>query len=117
MQAGMKGYKQRFPGADVLLFEPDRGDAGLFFQNVFSYRDREQLAEHAYQRTRRDLRGQAPALQKLLRRHGIHLRMDILEDRRRTYSRAVDERKRRQIPMVGPLHHALDRLERVVAQG
>ena len=116
MQAGMKGYKQRFPRADVLLFEPDCGDAGLFFQNVFSYRDREQLAEHAYQRTRGDLRAQAPALQALLRRHGIRLRTDVLEDRRRTYARAVDERKRRQIPLVGPLHHALDRLERIVAR-
>ena len=54
MQAGMKGYKQRFPDADVLLFEPDRGDEALFFQNVFRYADRRRLAEHAYQRTRRD---------------------------------------------------------------
>ena len=76
MQAGMKGYKQRYPHADVLLFEPDRGDSDLFFQNVFRYADRRRLAEHAYQCTRRDLLREAPRLQKLLQRHGITLRVE-----------------------------------------
>jgi predicted acylesterase/phospholipase RssA len=115
MQAGMKGYKQRYPRADVLLFEPDRGDASLFFQNVFRYADREQLAEHAYQRTRMDLRRQARGLQKMLDRHDIRLRLDVLEDERRTFADAVEARKRRQLPLVGPAHLALDRLERSLA--
>jgi predicted acylesterase/phospholipase RssA len=115
MQAGMKGYRQRYPRADVLLFEPDRGDAGLFFQNVFRYADREHLAEHAYQRTRADLRSQARGLQKMLDRHGIRLRLDVLEDEGRTFARAVEARKRRQLPLVGPAHLALDRLERSLA--
>ncbi len=63
MQVGMKDYKQRYPHADVLLFEPDRGDEQLFFQNVFRYADRRRLAEHSYQRTRRDLLRQADGLQ------------------------------------------------------
>jgi hypothetical protein len=117
MQAGMRGYKSSYPRADVLLFEPDRGDAGLFFQNVFRYADREQLAEHAYQRTRGDLLRQAPALQKLLRRHEIKLRVDVLKDSSRTLAGAVERRKRRQLPVVGPLHAALDRLEQTVASG
>jgi NTE family protein len=114
MQAGMKGYKQRYPHADVLLFEPDRGDSHLFFQNVFRYADRRRLAEHAYQRTRRDLLRQADGLRVILRRHDIRLRLDVLEDRHRTFVQAVQERKRRQLPVTGPLHRALDRLERAV---
>ncbi|MGI9246096.1 MAG: patatin-like phospholipase family protein [Steroidobacteraceae bacterium] len=112
MQVGMKGYSQRYPRADVLLFEPDRGDANLFFQNVFRYADRERLAEHAYARTRVDLRRHATRLVRMLDRHGIRLRLDVLHDARRTFAGAVDLRKRRQLPVVGPLHHALDRLER-----
>jgi NTE family protein len=112
MQVGMKSYKARYPHADRLLFEPDRGDASMFFQNVFRYADRERLAEHAYQCTRRDLRRQARRLQRLLQRHGITLRLDVLDDRHRTFAHAVERRKRRQIPLVGPLHHALDGLER-----
>jgi predicted acylesterase/phospholipase RssA len=117
MQAGMKGYKQRFPGADVLLFEPDRGDEALFFQNMFRYADRRRLAEHAYQRTRRDLLRQAPGLQRLLARHGITLRVDVLQDPKRTFVRAVQERKRRQLPVTGALHRALDRLEAAIGHG
>jgi predicted acylesterase/phospholipase RssA len=115
MQAGMKGYKARYPNADVLLFEPDRGDEKLFFQNVFRYADREDLAEHAYQRTRRDLLRQADELTTMLRRHGIRLRLDVLEDRRRTFAQSVERRLRRQLPIIGPLHGVLDRLERSAA--
>ncbi len=117
MQAGMKGYKQRYPRADVLLFEPDRGDERLFFQNVFRYADRRRLAEHAYQRTRGDLLRQADGLQPLLRRHGIELRRDVLEDPRRTFLQAIQERKRREYPVTGALHRTLDALEASLAGG
>jgi predicted acylesterase/phospholipase RssA len=111
MQVGMKTYKQRYPAADVLLFEPDRGDAKLFFQNMFRYADRKRLAEHAYQRTRRDLRHHAAKLGPILQRHGIELNVAVLEDVTRTFGRAVRERRRRQLPLTGPLHVALDQLE------
>jgi NTE family protein len=111
MQVGQKTYKQRFPAADVLLFEPDRGDTKLFFQNMFRYADRKRLAEHAYQRTRHDLRAQAGKLGPLLQRHGITLNLPVLDDVTRTFGDAVRERQRRQLPLTGPLHVALDRLE------
>jgi hypothetical protein len=115
MQAGMKGYKARYPNADVLLFEPDRGDDKLFFQNVFRYADREELAEHAYQRTRSDLRRHAAGLQEMLRRHEIRLRTEVLDDSSRSFARAVERRLRRELPLIGPLHGVLDRLERSAA--
>jgi NTE family protein len=114
MRVGMRDYRRRYPKADVLLFEPDRGDASLFFQNVFRYADREQLAEHAYQRTRQDLLHHSERLQKALARHEVRLRLDVLRDPSRTFAQAVDARKRRQLPLVGPLHAALDHLERAV---
>jgi hypothetical protein len=95
----------------VLLFEPDRGDDQLFFKNPFRYADRKELAEHAYQRTRRDLLANADALTRILRRHGLRLRVDRLEDPARTFSAAVRERRRRLQPLTGSLHRALDRLE------
>ena len=115
MLVGMRTYKQSYPDTDVLLFEPDRGDDELFFKNVFSYGDRKSLVEHAYQRTRRDLLANARALGSLLSRHGIRLRMDVLKDRSRTFSEAVDERRRRLRPVTGPLHQTLDRLETALA--
>jgi NTE family protein len=116
MQVGMRTYKQDYPQADVLLFEPDRGDDELFFKNPFRYADRKQLAEHAYQRTRRDLREHATGLRRILARHGIGLRMDVLEDRTRTFHVAVRERERRERPLTGPMHRTLDRLESALAE-
>lgn len=111
MLVGMRTYKQSYPTTDVLLFEPDRGDDELFFKNVFRYADRKRLAEHAYQRTRRDLYRNADALEPLLARHGIRLRRDLLADRSRSFAAAVQERGRRMQPVTGPLHRTLDRLE------
>jgi predicted acylesterase/phospholipase RssA len=115
MLVGMRTYKQSYPTTDVLLFEPDRGDDELFFKNVFRYADRKRLAEHAYQRTRRDLYAHADRLEPLLARHGIRLRRDLLSDRSRRFSDAVSERGRRMQPVTGSLHRALDRLEGALA--
>ena len=115
MQVGMRTYKQSYPNTDVLLFEPDRGDDELFFKNVFRYADRKRLAEHAYQRTRRDLLANAASLRRILTRHGIRLRVDVLEDQSRTFHGAVRARERRQQPLTGQLHRTLDRLETALA--
>lgn len=115
MKVGMRNYEQDYPDTDVILFEPDRGDEEMFFQNVFRYADRKRLAEHAYQRTRRDLMMHADALGPILRRHGLELRLDVLRDTRRTFVDSVRERRRRQQPVTGPLHKALDRLETALA--
>ena len=111
MHVGMRTYKDSYPTTDVLLFEPDRGDDELFFKNVFRYADRKRLAEHAYQRTRRDLYAHADALEPLLARHGVRLRRELLSDRTRTFTQAVLERGRRMQPVTGSLHRTLDRLE------
>ena len=40
MRVSMQRYRGEYPDADVLLFEPERDDAEMFFTNVFSYADR-----------------------------------------------------------------------------
>src|SRR5690242_5280767 len=40
MQAGLDKYGRQYPHADVLLFEPAREDADIFFANVFGYAQR-----------------------------------------------------------------------------
>jgi len=115
MQVGMRTYKRSYPNTDVLLFEPDRSDDELFFKNVFRYADRKRLAEHAYQRTRRDLLANADGLRHIFDRHGLRLRVDVLEDRSRTFNGAVRARERRQQPVTGSLHRTLDRLESALA--
>ncbi|MBF9234518.1 patatin-like phospholipase family protein [Microvirga alba] len=80
MQVAMGRYGHEFPNADVLLFEPRRDDAEMFFTNVFSYAQRRRLSEHAYQATRADLRNRFDELAPILARHGIELDRSVLTD-------------------------------------
>jgi NTE family protein len=80
LELGLKGYERSHPGTDLLLFEPDHHDATLFTANIFGYRQRRALAEHAYQRTRADLWQRRAVLGRTLGRHGLALNMRTLRD-------------------------------------
>ncbi len=84
MRTGMERYRHEYKGADVILFEPSPDDAEMFFTNVFSYRSRRHLCEHAYQRTRTDLYRRRHELGPIFARHGVELRVDLLRDHSRT---------------------------------
>jgi len=83
MALGMRHYERAYPGCDIILIEPDHRDPELYLANTFSYGRRRQLAEHAYQQTRGMLRARRTSLSGKLRRHGVRLRMDVLDDPRR----------------------------------
>lgn len=83
MELGMKHYERAYPHTDIILVEPDQRDAELYLANTFSYGRRRQLAEHAYQQTRSMLRSRRTSLGAKLRRHGIRLKSEVLDDPRR----------------------------------
>ncbi len=83
MTVGLKQYRQRYPGADVILFEPGSDDRETFFTSIFSYASRQRVCEHAYRRTRRDLLKRRYELEPVLARHGVRLRIEVLEDESR----------------------------------
>lgn len=80
MAVGISKYRSQYRDADVVLFEPDADDSEIFFTNIFSYAMRARLCEHAYERTRRDILRRRHELEPILARHGIRLRMDVLQD-------------------------------------
>ena len=83
MVVGMAGYRARYPNADVVLFEPERDEYRLFFSNIFSFSSRREICQIAYAATRRDLWRRRATLDATLRRHGLRLRMDVLQDQER----------------------------------
>lgn len=89
MQSGIAQYTRDYPDKDILLFEPTRDDAKLFFSNVFSFQSRRMVCEHAYQMTRQDLLNRADELEPKLAKYGIKLRRDRLEDEQRTISTSL----------------------------
>jgi predicted acylesterase/phospholipase RssA len=123
MRVGMEKYRQQYPDADVVLFEPDREDADMFFANIFSYSQRKRLCAAAYRKTRNNLLTRAHELTPCLAKHGISLRLDRLDDHHRDVLSAVsDPRPLRSRPGVSDvrqttrdLKHTLDQLERWLA--
>lgn len=90
---GFKQYERSYPDTDIVLIEPDQRDAELFFANTFSYRQRRELAEHAYQQTRRFLLEHVRTLGPALARHGISLDMPVLGDQTRRLLQAEPVRR------------------------
>ncbi len=122
MKVGMEKYRRQYPRADVVLFEPEREDADMFFANIFSYSQRKRLCAAAYQKTRQNLVARADLLAPQLARHGITLRHDRLDDPARTVTDALtDPRPLHAQPGADvrrtsrDLKHALDQLERWLA--
>lgn len=114
MQVGMGRYRKEFPDADVLLFQPSRDDAVMFFTNVFSYSGRRRLCEHAYQKTRDELERRSHELEPVLARHRITIDRAVLADKERSLmgKGAINRHRARQLgPAVRPLSNALDRLD------
>ena len=89
LDAGMERYKTAYPDADIVLFQPNRSDADMFFTNLFSYSGRHRLCEHAYQKMRRELWERRHELAPRLARHGISIDVDALRDEKRTLVRGL----------------------------
>ncbi len=122
MKVGMEKYRRQYPRADVLLFEPDREDADMFFANIFSYAQRRHLCAEAYRKTRLNLRARAALLEPQFARHGIALRHDRLGDPERDVADAIDDPRPLHAQRSGDMRtathdlgHALNQLERWLA--
>ena len=108
LELGMKGYESSHAGTDILLFEPDHRDPAMFLANTFGYGQRRLLADHAYQRTRADLRSRRGLLSTTLARHGLVLDDAALDD---SHRRLVKQRR----PTTGTrAARALQRLDEVL---
>jgi NTE family protein len=117
MAMGMSKYKTLYPNKDVILFEPNTGDAKIFYTNVFSFANRLRVCEHAYQTTRQDLLARRDDLETLFARYGITLRTDILENKSLHFDsnlhipELVTRQARLQNPITNQLSDTLDELQ------
>ena len=117
MEVGMDRYQAQYPHADILLFEPDREDADMFFASIFSYARRKDLCEAAYRKTRQSLFARRAVLEPLLARHGIGLKLEVLSDSQRSIGTALIDTRPLKARKPGvqqtarDLSHTLDQLE------
>ncbi len=115
MQVGVAAYRDRFPRAEILLLEPDRGDRRMFSANVFRYAERRRLVDHAFEAARRDLLDRARELRPLLMRHGLRLDRKALTDPSRSFQAALERQRLADQRVAGDLGTTLDRLEKLLA--
>lgn len=113
MQVGLDKYQTQYRHTDLVLFEPNADDAAMFYTNIFSFKSRQKLTEHAYQATLADLRERRAEIEPILERSGIRLREDVLADRSRTLLSGLGDNLRFGKP-TAKLRRALDDLEAAV---
>ncbi len=117
LDTGMERYKTVYPDTDIVLFEPNRSDADMFFTNLFSYSSRRRLCEHAYQKTRHELWERRHDLAPRLARHGISIDVDVLRDESMSLVKSIRRQREGLFELRGAdatrqLRHTLDDLDR-----
>lgn len=115
MQIGIGKYATQFPNSSILLVEPNRNDERMFFTNMFSYSSRSELAEHAYQITRRELLARADDLERFLAPYQMEPNREALSDTR-TLSASLRTEPAYLAPLGNNLARSLDRLDRVLEE-
>jgi predicted acylesterase/phospholipase RssA len=115
MEAGFRKYRTSHPFADLVLLEPDREDEEVFFTNIFSYAGRRALCEHSYQATRRDLLARSEYLKPLLKKRGMSMNMDLLNDKKRNLDQSMGEGQTSHATVARGLSHVLDELDELLA--
>jgi len=116
MQASLSRYQRHYDHADVVLFEPNADDGELFFTNVFSYDNRQRVAELAYRSTLADLRARREVLAPIFARHGLALRDEVLNDARRSLLDGLSDKPPRRTSATSRLRRALEELGEAVEQ-
>jgi hypothetical protein len=87
----------------------------MFLANTFGYSQRRSLAEHAYQKTRADLRSRRSTLAAKLARHGVTLNDAVLDDPHRHLVGRLRPRKTRAARTLKRLDEVLNDLDRALA--
>ena len=112
LEKSIASYATTYPDAKLIVLQPSKGDADLFFSNLFSYSNRRRLAEHAYQHTREQLLARADVLAEEFAHYGVKLNMHALRDPHRKLLPTARHVSRGETgAIVSRLTHALDELE------
>ena len=66
-------WRERYPGVDIVLIEPDTDDELMFQTNILNYRSRLEVARHGFQLVTVKLAADYEELRETCARHGIKL--------------------------------------------
>jgi hypothetical protein len=66
-------WKERYPGVDIVLIEPEADDELMFQTNILNYASRVEVARHGFQSVTVKLAKDYDDLRDVCRRHGIEI--------------------------------------------
>lgn len=85
----LKQVRRSHPEVDIILIEPKRTDARMFFDNPMRFSSRMLVARHGYQSVLVELDENFRRNRELLARHGLTIRRSLLRDHLRLVKRAA----------------------------
>src|SRR4051794_13567415 len=68
-----RGWRERYPGVDIVLIEPDTDDELMFQTNILDYRSRLAVARHGFQSVTVKLAADYEEWREVAGRHGIQI--------------------------------------------
>jgi NTE family protein len=68
-----RSWRERYPGVDIVLIEPDTDDELMFQTNILDYRSRLNVARHGFQSVTVKLAADYDEWREVLARHGIQI--------------------------------------------
>jgi NTE family protein len=70
---GFQAFKERYPGVDIVLIEPEPDDQLMFETNIMNYSNRLDVARHGFQSVTMRLANDYERLREICARHGIEI--------------------------------------------
>jgi NTE family protein len=89
-----RGWRDRYPGVDIILIEPDPDDELMFQTNILDYRSRIEVARHGFQSVTVKLAADYENLREVAGRHGIDISATRVRKVVRHFAAAKDEKTR-----------------------
>src|SRR3712207_8352576 len=77
-------WRERYPGVDIVLIEPEPDDELMFETNIMDYTSRIDVARHGFQSVTVKLAEDYDELREVYRRHGIEISATRVRDRKST---------------------------------
>jgi NTE family protein len=84
----LKQLRRAHPEVDIVLIEPQRTDARMFFNNPMRFSSRMHVARHGYESVLVQLDEQHDRNKEILSRHGLTVRRSLLKQQLRLIQRA-----------------------------
>ena len=88
LQYHIKQLRRAHPEVDIVLIEPRRTDARMFFNNPMRFSSRMHIARHGYESAVVELEEQYERNRAVLARHGISARRSLVREQLRRIKRA-----------------------------